>query len=49
MLTENERQKAKAAIERERERQEDIKAQNEYARMLEKQEQDRINEFKARE
>lgn len=49
MLTENERQKAKAAIERERERQEDIKAQQEYTRMLEKQEQDRINEFKARE
>ena len=49
MLTENDRQKAKVAIEKERERQEDIKAQNEYSRMLEKQEQDRINEFKARE
>ncbi len=49
MLTENERQKAKAAIEKEKERQEDIRAQEEYSRMLEKQEQDRINEFKARE
>jgi len=39
----------KTTQERERERQEDIKAQQEYARMLEKQEQDRINEFKARE
>ena len=49
MLTENDRQKAKAAMERERERLEDVKAQQEYSRMLEKQEQDRINEFKARE
>lgn len=49
MLTENERQKAKAAVEREKERQEDVKAQDEYSRMLEKQEQDRLNEFKARE
>ena len=36
-------------MEKEKERQEDIKAQQEYTRMLEKQEQDRINEFKARE
>lgn len=36
MLTENERQKAKAAVEREKERQEDVKAQDEYSRMLEK-------------
>lgn len=49
MLAENDRQKAKAAAEKEKERQEDIKAQQEYTRMLEKQEQDRINEFKARE
>lgn len=49
MLTENERQKGIAALEKEKERQEDIRAQQEYSRMLEKQEQDRINEFKARE
>ena len=36
MLTENDRQKAKAAVEREKERLEDVKAQQEYARMLEK-------------
>ena len=49
MLTENERQKGIAAKEKEKERLEDVKAQQEYSRMLEKQEQDRINEFKARE
>lgn len=49
MLTENEKQKAKTQAEKERERLEDIKAQQEYARMLDKQEQDRINEFKSRE
>ena len=38
MLHENEKQKAKALQEREKERQEDIKAQQEYSRMLEKQE-----------
>ena len=49
MLAENERQKAKATQDKLKERDEDIRAQQEYARMLEKQEQDRINEFKARE
>ena len=49
MLTENDRQKAKTAVEKEKERLEDVRAQQEYARMLEKQELDRINEFKARE
>ena len=36
MLVENEKQKAKAMEEREKERQEDIRAQKEYSRMLEK-------------
>lgn len=49
MLSENDRQKAKAVVEKEKERQEDVRAQQEYTRMLEKQEQDRTNEFKARE
>lgn len=49
MLTENEKHKAKALAEREKERLEDIRAQDEYARMLDKQEQDRHNEVKARE
>ncbi len=49
MLEENERQKAKAAEDRERQRQEDIRAQQEYTRMLEKQEQDRADEFASRE
>lgn len=35
--------------EKEQERLQDVKAQQEYARMLEKQEQDRLNEIKARE
>jgi len=38
MLTENEKHKAKATSEREKERLEDVKAQEEYARMLDKQE-----------
>lgn len=49
MLLENDRQKEKALVEKEKQRQEDIRAQEEYTRMLEKQEQDRANEFKARE
>ena len=49
MLEENEKQKAKSTNERERERLEDVRAQHEYARMLEKQEQDRLNEVNARE
>ena len=38
MLKENEKQKVIALEEKERERQEDVKAQMEYAKMLEKQE-----------
>ncbi len=49
MLIENDKHKAKAQIEKERERLEDVKAQQEYAKMLERQEQDRLNEFKSRE
>ena len=49
MLVENDKHKAKTQAEREKERLEDVKAQHEYSRMLEKQEQDRLNEIKARE
>ena len=49
MLVENEKHKAKALAERERERLEDVRAQAEYARMLDKQEADRANEVRARE
>ena len=49
MLTENEKHKVKALAEREKERLEDIRAQEDYARMLDKQEADRHNEVKARE
>ena len=38
MLTENEKHKAKALAEKEKERLEDVRAQEEYARMLDKQE-----------
>ena len=38
MLLENEREKAKQEKVREEERQQDIRAQEEYTRMLEKQE-----------
>lgn len=38
MLHENDKHKAKSMEEKELERQEDIRAQQEYARMLEKQE-----------
>lgn len=36
-------------MEKEKERLEDVKAQIEYSKMLEKQEQDRANEFQSRE
>lgn len=36
MLVENDKQKEKTMVEKEKDRQEDIKAQNEYARMLDK-------------
>ena len=49
MLLENDKNKVKLGAEKERERLEDIKAQKEYSKMLEKQEQDRVNEFKSRE
>lgn len=49
MLTENDRQKVISLKEKERQRVEDVHAQEEYTRMLDKQEQDRLNEFKARE
>lgn len=44
MLEENEVNKQKQREQKEKERLEDQRAQEEYARMLEKQEQDRINE-----
>ncbi len=49
MLVENDKHKAVALVEKEKERLEDVKAQQEYAKMLERQEQDRLNEFKSRE
>ena len=36
-------------VEREKERLEDVRAQEEYSKMLERQEQDRHNEFQSRE
>ena len=49
MLAENDRQKQIAVKDKEKTRLEDVRAQDEYTRMLDKQEQDRANEFKARE
>lgn len=49
MLIENEINKKKAEEEKLRERDLDIAAQEEHARILEKQEQDRQREFLARE
>jgi hypothetical protein len=49
MLVENENNQARMKIEKEKERLEDVKAQEEYSKMLEKQEQDRHNEFQSRE
>ena len=49
MLRENELQKKKLKDEEERQRQEDVRAQEEYVRMLEKQENDKLNEMKQRE
>lgn len=49
MLAENDRQKVIALKDKEKQRVEDVRAQEEYTRMLDKQEQDRLNEFKARE
>ena len=42
MMEENERNKAKQKEDEERQRIEDLKAQEEYTRMLEKQENDRF-------
>lgn len=49
MLTENEHNKRKQKEEEENQRLEDLRAQAEYTRMLEKQEHDRLNEMKKRE
>lgn len=49
MMEENEKNKAKQKMDEERQRIEDLKAQDEYQRMLEKQENDRLNEMKKRE
>ena len=38
MLLENDRQKEKTTVEKEKQRLEDVRAQEEYTRMLEKQE-----------
>lgn len=49
MLLENERNKKKAENQRVEEMKADVLAQEEYAKMLDKQEADRIREFKQRE
>lgn len=49
MLVENEANKRRQKEEEDRQRLEDLKAQDEYSRMLEKQEDDRKNEMKSRE
>lgn len=49
MLEENEKQKVIMKRQEEDERLQDFKAQEAYAKMLEKQEEDRQNEMKKRE
>lgn len=49
MLIENDREQAQKAVVREKERLEDVHAQEEHARMLDKQQADRENEFSKRE
>ena len=49
MLQENEKNLEIQKQLKEKERQEDIRAQEAYARMLDQQEQDRLNEIAARE
>ena len=49
MLYENEMNKKRQKDDDEQKRIEDLKAQDEYSKMLEKQEMDRVNEMKRRE
>lgn len=49
MLVENEKNLDLQKQLKEKERLEDVRAQEAYARMLDQQEQDRLNEIKARE
>ena len=49
MLQENEKNKQRVKHEEELQRLEDVKAQEEYTAMLEKQEADKLNEMKKRE
>lgn len=49
MLEENDRNKQRIKAQQELERNEDLRAQQEYSRMLDKQEADRSNEMKSRE
>jgi hypothetical protein len=49
MLVENEKNKARAETTKAEEMKADVLAQEEYAKMLDKQEADRIREFKQRE
>jgi len=49
MLEENDREKAKKTIALEHERRLDVEAQEEHARMLDKQQADREHEFQQRE
>ena len=49
MMADNERNKVRQKEEEDRQREEDQRAQEEYQRMLDKQEQDRLDEMKQRE
>jgi len=49
MLVENEKNKKKAEGDKASQQRADIQAQTEYAKLLDKQEQDRQHEFKQRE
>ena len=49
MLVENEKNKKKLEDERKAEMRADVMAQEEYGKMLDKQEADRVREFKERE
>ena len=49
MLEENEKNKLRQKEQQDKERLDDLRAQEEYTRMLDKQEADRTNEMKSRE
>lgn len=49
MLEENDKNKERLRAQREKDRMDDLRAQDDYTRMLDKQENDRQNEMKNRE